>query len=91
MSHLITITEKLVGQKTIQAVSARELHEKLGVKKDYSSWFSQHTSEWRNGNDYSVFTLEGENLSGGRPASDATLSIQMAEHIAMMSGSKKLP
>lgn len=91
MPDLITIVNKLIGHKTVAAVSARQLHERLGVRRDFSTWFSQHTKgdDWRNGNDYSVFNLEGENPHGGRPPMDAALSIQMAEHIAMLTRTTK--
>ena len=91
MPDLIPILDHPIGHKTIPAVSARELHERLGVKRDFSTWLQQYITkdDWRKDNDFSVFSLEGENPQGGRPAMDAALSIQMAEHIAMMTRTAK--
>src|SRR3990167_992469 len=87
----LTILEKPMGQKTIPAVSARALHEALAVKKDFSDWLRQHTSgeDWHKDKDFNVFPLEGENPKGGRPKMDAAFSLQMAEHISMMTRTKK--
>lgn len=86
MSDLIPIHPQAIGQKMLPAVSARVLHETLGVKKDFSNWLHQYISkdDWRKDNDFSLFALEVDSIKGGRPAMDAALSIQMAEHIAMM-------
>lgn len=91
MPDLVPILQQTIGQKTIAAVSARDLHGKLGVKRDFPTWLHQYIDkdDWRKDHDFSVFHLEGENPQGGRPAMDAALSIQMAEHIAMMTRTTK--
>jgi phage anti-repressor protein len=84
---LIPVYERLIGNKKCLAVEARILHERLGVKKPFTQWLEQYTSkdDWRKDNDFSVFTLVVKNPEGGgRPGIDAALSLQMAEHIAMM-------
>ena len=92
MSDLIPILNQPIGEKSKPAVSARLLHDRLGIKKRFTDWLEQYTSsiDWRNGNDFSVFPLEVKNPeAGGRPGIDAALSIQMAEHIAMMTRTTK--
>lgn len=90
-TQAMTVTHQLIGQKTIPAVSARELHHGLGVHKQFTHWIQQHISrhEWAEGTDYGVLALEGYNSPRGRPATDYALSIQMAEHIAMMTRTEK--
>ena len=92
MQELIPFVHHSIGEKIRVAVSARELHEKLGIKKPFTQWLEQYTSrdDWHKDNDFSVFTLEVKNpVGGGRPGIDAALSVQMAEHIAMMTRTVK--
>jgi len=35
---LISITDKVIGNKTVNAVNARDLHAFLEVGKDFSNW-----------------------------------------------------
>jgi phage anti-repressor protein len=89
---LIPVYERLIGNKKCLAVEARMLHEKLGVKKPFTQWLEQYTNkdDWRKDNDFSVFNLVVKNPDGGgRPGIDAALSLQMAEHIAMMTRTAK--
>lgn len=89
---LVPVHEQLIGHQKRLGVGARDLHEKLGVKKPFTQWFEQYTGkgDWRKDNDYSVFNLQVKNLDGGgRPGTDAAISIQMAEHIAMMTRTAK--
>ncbi len=58
-------------------VDARALHEWLGVRKDFSTWFLNQVDrmDMVDGIHYEVvFPLKGEN-SGGRPAKDFTIVI----------------
>jgi phage anti-repressor protein len=91
-TELIPVRERLIGHKKQLAVEARMLHERLGVKKPFTRWLQQYThkGDWRKDNDFSVFDLQVKNLEGGgRPGIDAALSLQMAEHIAMMTRTAK--
>jgi phage anti-repressor protein len=91
-TELIPVRERLIGHKKQLAVEARMLYERLGVKKPFTRWLQQYThkGDWRKDNDFSVFDLEVKNLEGGgRPGIDAALSLQMAEHIAMMTRTAK--
>jgi phage anti-repressor protein len=86
------VRERLIGHKKMLSVEARELHQKLGVKKPFTQWLEQYTSkgDWRKDNDFSVFNLEVKNPDGGgRPGIDAVLSLQMGEHIAMLTRTPK--
>ena len=88
----IPIASHAIGATTRPGVSARHLHDTLGIKKHFTEWLEQYTTsdDWRKDNDFSVFPLEVKNLEGGgRPGIDAALSVQMAEHIAMMTKTKK--
>lgn len=69
------------------AVSARDLHEFLEVGSEYSHWFKRMCEYgFTEGQDFSSFLTES---TGGRPAQDAALSIDMAKEICMLQRNEK--
>lgn len=63
-------------------VSARELHEFLKVKTPYDKWFPRMCEYgFCEERDFSTFLSES---TGGRPARDAALTIDMAKEICMI-------
>lgn len=69
-------------------VSARQLHEGLGIGKDFSTWIKDMMKYGFEENvDYVVFTDFGE--KGGRPRKEYVLKIDMAKEIAMIQRSEK--
>ena len=69
------------------AVSARELHEFLEVKTAYKDWFPRMCEYgFSEGQDFRSFLSES---TGGRPAQDAALSIDMAKEICMLQRNEK--
>ena len=68
-------------------VSARELHDFLEVKTAYKDWFPRMCEYgFTEGTDFCSFLSES---TGGRPAQDAALSIDMAKEICMIQRSEK--
>lgn len=69
------------------AVSARDLHEFLEVKTAYKDWFPRMCEYgFTAGQDFCSFLSES---TGGRPAQDAILSIDMAKEICMLQRNEK--
>lgn len=69
------------------AVSARELHEFLEVKTAYKDWFPRMCEYgFSEGQDFCSFLSES---TGGRPAQDAAITIDMAKEICMLQRSEK--
>lgn len=69
------------------AVSARELHEFLEVKTAYKDWFPRMCEYgFTEGEDFCSFLSES---TGGRPAQDAAVSIDMAKEICMLQRNDK--
>lgn len=63
-------------------VLARDLHEFLKVGSEFSHWFKRMCEYgFSEGTDFSPFLTES---SGGRPAQDAQLTIDMAKEICML-------
>lgn len=86
MNELIKVTVK--GDQ--QLVSARELHNKLEVKTRFSLWTKQNFKHFREGVDFtSVVTTTLVNNGAERKLQDYALTIEMAKHLAMMSGTEK--
>ena len=85
MNELIKVA---VNDSLEQIVSARELHEKLGIKQDFTSWFKYQAEK--------IGILEGLDFSlnlgestGGRPSIDYNVTLEIAKHLAMISGGEK--
>ena len=86
MDELIKVTVK--GDQ--QLVSARDLHNKLEVKTRFSLWAKQNFKHFREGVDFtSVVTTTLVNNGAERKLQDYALTIEMAKHLAMMSGTEK--
>ena len=82
MSAIIRID---VNEKLEQTVSARELHERLGISKDFTSWFKQQTERLNLIEDIDFTPFWGES-TGGRPSVDYIVSLDIAKHLCMISG-----
>jgi anti-repressor protein len=87
MKEIIKIEERN-GQ---QAVSARELHQFLGSKRDFSNWIKSRIEHYQfvENQDFEVFNKFGENPAGGRPQIEYALSIEMAKELCMVENNKK--
>jgi anti-repressor protein len=91
MKELIPVQQKEISGHMIKTVNAREIHQFLEVKKDFSDWMKMQVDRARlkEGRDFIVIPQKGENLKGGRPALDYHLTLDAAKHVAMMSGTDK--
>jgi anti-repressor protein len=68
-------------------ISARELHDYLEVDTDYPHWFQRMTEYgFTENSDFRTFLTES---TGGRPATDAQITIDMAKQICMLQRSAK--
>ena len=86
MNELIKVKTK----EDIQVVSARDLHEALDIKTRFSLWTKQNFKHFRENIDFtSVVTTTLVNNGAKRELQDYALTIEMAKHIAMMSGTDK--
>ncbi len=79
MNELIKVT---VNNKQQPTVSGRDLHRALEIESNYTTWFSRMTEYgFTEGTDF-VPVLEES--TGGRPATDHAVTLDMAKHIAMV-------
>lgn len=93
MDTLITITQTLVGDDTVNSVNARDLHAFLGVGKDFSTWikdqietfgFIEHT-------DFEVLETTPQIGGVGNRGlkKEYIITLDMGKELAMVSRSEK--
>lgn len=71
-------------------VSARDLHEALGVASRFSRWFDSNKELFTEGEDYNKCTSSTVVNNGAkRELEDYSLSVLMAKHICLMSRTEK--
>lgn len=87
MRQLIQIHEQ-DGQKL---VNARELHEFLESKQQYSDWIKNRIEKYEfiKGQDYVSFSENYEKPHGGRPTKQHGLTIDMAKELCMVENNDK--
>lgn len=82
MNSLIKID---VNEKYEQVVSVRDLHEKLGIGKDFTDWFKYQTERLNLSEEIHFTTILGKS-TGGRPSTDYLVPLEIAKHLCMISG-----
>lgn len=85
MKDLIKITTNDEGQ---QLVSARELHEFLEVKKDFTDWFKYRVAQYGFEENLDFTPILGKS-TGGRPSKDFAIKIEMAKELSMVENNEK--
>ena len=84
MNELIEISTNELHEPI---VSGRTLHEVLDVKTPYDKWFPRMAEYgFVEGEDFSTFLSES---TGGRPATDYEITVDMAKQICMIQRSDK--
>ncbi|AKG08409.1 repressor [Moraxella bovoculi] len=70
----------------IQAVNARELHEFLQNKRQFSDWIKQRISEYDfvENQDFVSFSQNCEKPKGGRPTTEYAITLDMAKELSMV-------
>nr|DAD67365.1 MAG TPA: AntA/AntB antirepressor [Siphoviridae sp. ctt5z12] len=86
MTELIPINKADFNGAEINSVNARELHEVLESKQDFSTWIKKRLDEVDavENVDFIVFHKKMENSDGGRPQIEYILSTDIAKEIAML-------
>lgn len=85
------VSEGTIGEATIQTVNARDLHAFLEVGKMFANWIKDRIDQYDfvEGADYVVFAETGKNSSGGRPAKEYHISLDMAKELSMVERNEK--
>lgn len=90
-SELLPILAAQIAGSQVNAVNARDLHQSLGSKDEFSCWISDQVKRARlyENRDFEVSREIPGNPRGGRPRTEYALTLDAAKHIAMMAGTNK--
>ncbi|BBE09697.1 Prophage antirepressor [Mycoavidus cysteinexigens] len=88
---LIAITPTRLKGRSAPTVNARNLHAFLGIGKDFSTWIKNRIAQYGfiEDQDFVLFPNFGENLTGGRPAKEYALTLDMAKELSMVERNEK--
>ncbi|MGE4519535.1 MAG: antA/AntB antirepressor family protein [Desulfobacteraceae bacterium] len=86
---LVAVKSRKIGKNLINSVDARELHEFLGSKRDFSSWIKYRIEKYGfiEKIDFSPNLVKNRNR--GRSRVDYILSIDMAKELCMIENTEK--
>ena len=94
-SDLIKLHQQTIGDQRVPTVSARHLHSFLEVGKVFRAWIQDRIASFGfvEGQDYvimeNVFRPNLDETSGGRPAKEYFLTIDMAKELSMVERNDK--
>lgn len=85
------LAHRQIGDATIETVDARRLHTFLGVGKMFTHWIADRIEKYgfTENIDFVVFAETGNNPSGGRPAKEYAISLDMAKELSMVERNDK--
>lgn len=92
MNELINITTTTINNEEVNAVNARELHEKLEVKTQFKDWMPRRIEEFgfEEGRDFTVLKNEhGRNVSWKFSSKEYIISLDMAKELAMVENNEQ--
>ena len=92
MTGLIPMTQRFIAGNSTRTVSARKLHEFLGVGRDFANWIRSRIKRGRfiENQDYIVCSPNRASKNrGGHNAKNYYLSIDMAKQLGMLENNDK--
>lgn len=73
----------------VQTVNARDLHEALGINYRFNDWIKEQLQDFKENQDFIIFTDKPVKMGKGRPRRDYALTLDTAKHICMLSRCEK--
>lgn len=91
MQQLIPVTPRLIGQHTVPAVNARELHAYLESKQDFSNWINNRIKQYgfAENTDYLLNKIIVQVPSGKKYKNEYFLTLDMAKELSMVERTDK--
>jgi len=93
MKELISVNPSQFSGKSIPTVNARDLHEFLESKKDFSTWIKDRIDKYgfMENQDYVTCSTKRVSSSGTKHAIDYHLTLDMAKELSMVGNSMGIP
>jgi len=88
MKKLINISKQLISNTVVNAVDARELHQFLEIKTRFDKWIERRIEEYNFIINLDFCPVLAES-SGGRPATEYIITIDMAKELSMVERNEK--
>lgn len=90
MNELINITKATINDEEVNAVNARELWQKLGVKTQFNHWIGRRIKDYgfEDGVDFTV-VKNGHGVNGQFQPTEYIISIDMAKELAMVENNER--
>ena len=91
MNELIHIQPQTINGNTVETVSARELHEFLESKQDFSTWIKNRVEQYDfvENQDYILLHKKMEQVSGAKYLIEYYITLDMAKELAMVENNEK--
>lgn len=94
MQELIKLTQQTLNDEQVNTVNARELHEFLGVGRDFSTWFKDRVEQYSfvENEDYILIPQNrgiNSGRGGDRKSKDYHISLDMAKELCMVEKNEK--
>lgn len=95
MSNLTVLTKELIpvyqNEEGHRLVNARELHEWLGNKDNFTTWIGDRIKQYGfiENVDYTSFLENSKKPQGGRPSKEYVITLNMAKELSMVERTEK--
>ncbi|MDP8051020.1 antA/AntB antirepressor family protein [Pasteurella atlantica] len=91
MTTLISIEHQILNNEIVQTINARELHQFLESKQDFSTWIKNRIKQYdfSENVDYILLHKKMEQVSGSKYLMEYHISLDMAKELSMVERSKK--
>jgi len=91
MQYLIQIQKKVIDGEQLEVVSARDLWEFLGSKRQFGNWVAYKVGQSQavEGEDFGIFNNIVKYSGPGKPRVEYWITVHMASHWALMEGASR--
>ena len=91
MTQLIPLHSQTIDGNAVETVSARELHEFLESKQDFSTWIKNRIEQYDfvENQDYTLFHKKMEQVSGAKHLIEYYITLDMAKELSMVERTDK--